>query len=87
MKSRSFGLLSLVLLILAVSVLVRPQQSSFTVASIRPFDKAVPGQVMELIIEGIGSGAAPTVVPATDFKIEVLQDGVKQKAKVRIVSL
>ena len=85
MKPRFFGLLSLMLLILTASVVVRPQQSSFTVASIRPYDKAVPGQVMELMIEGIGSGAAPTVVPATDFKIEVLQDGVKQKAKVRIV--
>ena len=84
MKPRFFGLLSLMLLLTA-SVIVPSQQSSFTVASIRPFDKAVPGQVMELMIEGIGSGAAPTVVPATDFRIEVLQDGVKQKAKVRIV--
>ena len=77
--------LSLVPLMLIASVIVRPQQSSFTVASIRPYDKAVPGQVMELMIEGIGSGAAPTVLPATDFKIEVLQDGITQTAKVRIV--
>ena len=77
-------LLLLVLLILTTTINVRPQQSSFTVASIRPYDKAVPGQVMEVLIEGLGSGAGPMVIPETDFKVEVLQDGIVQKAKVRI---
>ena len=78
------NLLLLVLLTVTTSLTVRPQQSSFTITSIRPFDKAVPGQVMELMIEGLGSGPAPVVIPATDFKVEVSQDGITQTAKVRI---
>lgn len=66
------------------SLVVRPQQSSFTVAGIKPYDKAVPGQVMEVMIEGLGSGATPMVFPVTDFKVEVSQDGITQTAKVRI---
>ena len=74
---------SLLSLILLVAIPARAQQS-FTVAGIRPFDKAVPGQVMEVLIEGLTSGTTPTMLPASDFKIEVVQDGVSQTAKVRI---
>src|SRR6185295_4222680 len=74
----------LVLLVLTTPLAVRSQQSSFSVAGIKPYDKAVPGQVMDVLIEGLSSGAAPTMLPATDFKIEVSQDGVSQTAKVRI---
>ena len=85
MKRDSFGFLLLVLLIATTSITVRSQESSFNVASIKPYDKAVPGQIMEVLIEGLGSGATPIVLPATSFKIEVSQDGVTQLAKVRIV--
>jgi hypothetical protein len=85
MKLDSFRFLLLVLLIVTTSVTVQPQQPSFTVAGIKPYEKAVPGQVMEVLIQGLGSGTAPTVPPATDFEVEVSQDGVTQKAKVRIV--
>ena len=74
----------LLLVMLTASLTVRPQQPSFTVASIKPYDKAVPGQVMEVLIEGLSSGATPTVIPATSFKVEVSQDGITQAAKVRI---
>ena len=74
---------SLLLLILLVAISVRAQES-FTVASIKPYDKAVSGQVMDVLIEGLTSGAAPTVFPASDFKVDVVQDGVSQTAKVRI---
>lgn len=80
MRFFSLSFLALVL----ISTTVRPQQSDFTVASIKPFDKAVPGQVMDVMIEGLGSGTAPLVMPATDFEVEVSQDGISQKAKVRI---
>lgn len=80
-----YSFLLLILLTLSASLTVRTQQPSFTVASIKPFDKAVPGQVMEVMIEGLGSGATPIVLPAADFKIEVSQDGISQTAKVRIV--
>jgi hypothetical protein len=84
MKLTLLRLPSLVLLFVITATSIRPQQSSFTVARIRPFDKAVPGQVMEVLIEGLSSGPAPVVLPETDFKIDVSQDGVSQPAKVRI---
>jgi len=79
MKLGSFPVLLIVLLLTAT---VRSQQ--FNVAGIKPYDKAVPEQVMDVLIEGLGSESAPMVFPATDFSIEVLQDGVTQTAKVRI---
>ena len=84
MKRNSLSLLLLALLTLTASFTVRTQQPSFTAASLRPFDKAVPGQVIQVLIEGLSSGPAPTVLPETDFNVEVLQDGVSHKAKVRI---
>ncbi|HKP80572.1 MAG TPA: hypothetical protein VJT69_01075 [Pyrinomonadaceae bacterium] len=75
--------LLLVLLIVTTPLAVRSQQS-FNVAGIKPFDKAVPGQVMEVLIEGLTSDATPMVLPATAFKVEVSQDGITQLAKVRI---
>jgi hypothetical protein len=74
---------SLVLLIVLIAATVRAQES-FTVAGIRPFNKAVPGQIMEVLIEGLASGGLPTMLPASDFKVEVAQDGVSQRANVRI---
>lgn len=73
----------LILLIATTSPTVR-SQASFNVASIKPYDKAVPGQVMEVLIEGLGSDATPMALPATSFSVEVSQDGVSQLAKVRI---
>ena len=77
--------LLLVLLVVTTPLAVRSQQSSFTVAGIKPFDKAVPGQVMDVLIEGLNSDASPMPLPATAFKVEVSQDGVTQIAKLRIV--
>jgi hypothetical protein len=84
MKLRSPGLILLVLLIVTPAFTVRSQQPSFKVAGIKPFDKAVPGQVMEVLIEGLTSGTSPTILPATDFKVDVSQDGVNQTANIRL---
>jgi hypothetical protein len=83
MKLNPISFLVLVLLILTTSLTVRPQKS-FNVASLRPYDKAVPGQVLDVLIEGLTDGTAPTVLPETDFTVDVLQDGVSQAAKVRL---
>ena len=85
MRRDSFSFLLLVLLTVTTAITVRPQQSSFTVAGIKPYDKAVPGQIMEVLIEGLTADATPMVLPATAFKVEVSQDGVTQIAMVRIV--
>src|SRR6185369_12329274 len=71
-------------LLLLVTISLAAQQASFTVTGIKPYDKAVPGQVMDVLIDGLGGGAGPTMIPATDFKVEVSQDGVAQSATVRI---
>ncbi len=84
MKLKHFFSFSLLLLVVSPCVVVA-QQSPFRVTAIKPYDKGVPGQVLDVLIEGLGSGAAPEVLPATDFKVEVSQDGVSQKAKVKIV--
>lgn len=84
MKRSSLSFLLLAVLMVTASLTVQAQQSSFTVEGIKPYDKAVPGQVMEVLIEGLGSLEGPMVLPESDFKVEVSQDGVKQKAKVRL---
>lgn len=84
MRTSPRFLLLLILLLLTTSITVHTQQPSFTVAGIKPFEKAVPGQVMEVLIEGLGSGSAPVMIPETEFKVAVTQDGVTQEAKVRI---
>lgn len=81
MKRNSLAFLFLVLLL---ATAVRSQQRPFNVVSIMPYDKAVPGQVMEILIEGLTPGTAPTILPSSDFSVEVSQDGVTQTAKVRI---
>ena len=63
MRLKSFSFLVLVLLL---ATTVRSQKSTFNVVSIRPYDKAVPGQVMDVLIEGLTSGTAPTVLPESD---------------------
>lgn len=72
------------ILLLFVTISINAQQTSFTVAGIKPFEKAVPGQIMEVLIEGLGSGSSPVMIPETDFAVVVSQDGVAQTAKVRI---
>jgi len=85
LKPNSLTFLLLVLLMVTIPVAVQSQQpSSFTVVSIKPYEKAVPGQIMEALIEGLTPGPDPIVLPESDFKIEVRQDGVSQKAKVGI---
>jgi hypothetical protein len=39
---------------------------------------------MDVLIEGLTNGTAPTVLPESDFTVDVSQDGVSQTAKVRI---
>lgn len=84
MKKISSSFVLLVLLVLTISTSVHSQKSSFTVAGLKPFDKAVPGQVLEVLFEGLSSGAVPVMIPETDFTVAVSQDGITQPAKVRI---
>ena len=77
--------LSLLVLLMVTTPLVVRSQQAFTVAGIKPFDKAVPGQIMDVLIEGLNSDPVSMPLPATAFKVELSQDGITQIAKVRIV--
>src|SRR5437660_3709790 len=59
---------------------------AFHVTKITPFDKAVPGQIVELQVEGLGGAPPVTMLPAEDFLVEVTQDGVKQHLSARVIT-
>src|SRR5258705_5477844 len=62
------------------------QSQRFSVVKIDPYDKAASGEIMELLVEGLGRTGSPVVLPAEDFKLMVSQDGVSQEAKIRTVT-
>jgi hypothetical protein len=76
----------LVVLIFAQAIATSQTGTSFRVLKILPYDKAVPGQIMELQVEGLGGAPPVTLLPPEDFQVEVTQDGVKQQIKPRLVA-
>jgi hypothetical protein len=87
MKATAFvSLLLFVMLPLFSTSTSAQQATAFHVAQVAPYDKAVPGQIMELLVEGLEGGAAPLMLPPEDFKLTVSQDGVSQNAKIRTVT-
>lgn len=59
---------------------------AFRVVEIAPYDKAVPGQILELRAESPGSSMPPMMLATEDFQIEISQDGLKQQVKARTVT-
>ena len=84
-RSSRFILLFSTLIALAPSVLVAQVEASFRVVKIQPFDKGVPGEILELRVEGLGGGPPAKLLPPEDFQVEVSQDGVTQQARLRLV--
>jgi hypothetical protein len=81
--------------IILIASLLLPTCTPFVFASIQaqpairikinqPYDKGVPGLILELQVAGLG-GTLETSLPAEDFTVEVTQDGVAQKIKARLV--
>src|SRR2546421_3708590 len=79
---------SLVVLLLGLgpSVLRAQTTPPFSISRIVPFDRAVPGQIMELQVVGLGGAPPVTTLPADDFTIELTQDGVTQRVRARMVT-
>ena len=73
-------------LLCLVSVEPARAQQGFQVTRISPYDSAVPGQILNLEVEGLEGGAWPMMLRTEDFELTVSQDGVSQKAKIRTVS-
>ena len=75
------------LLMFASSGLVAAQsrqgKEEFSVARIQPYDRVVPGQIVELLVQGLGGADTVTGLSPKDFRITVSQDGVKQQASAR----
>ena len=61
-------------------------ESTLRIAEIIRYDTAVPGQIVELRVEGLGVAPEVKFLPQ-DFQIAITQDGVKQQIKVREVRL
>ena len=57
-------------------------KEDFSVARIQPYDRAVPGQIVELLVQGLGGMNSAGLLPK-DFRITVSQDGIKQQASAR----
>src|SRR3977135_3057846 len=76
---------ALVVVTFALAITTAQTDPSFRVSKILPYDKAVPGQIMELQVEGLGGAPPVKLLPAGDFQVEVMQDGVKQKVRPRVV--
>jgi hypothetical protein len=76
---------ALLIVILGQAIVLAQTGSSFRVSKILPYDKAVPGQIMELQVEGLGGGPPVKLLPPEDFRVEVTQDGVKQQVRPRLV--
>ena len=76
------------LLLISIGQTAEVAQSAFAfrVTKIVPYDKAMPGQIMELQVEGLGGAPPVSMLPAEDFQIEVTQDGVKQLSSARVIT-
>jgi len=85
LKSIAQLLCVLLVVILTQALATAQTDPSFRISKIVPYDKAVPGQILELQVEGLGGAPPVTMLPPEDFQVEVTQDGVKQLAHVRIV--
>ncbi len=84
MGTTKFFLLLFALIVLGGAA-VAQVEPSFRVVKIQPFDKAVPGEILELRVEGLGGAPPAKLLPPEDFQVEVSQDGVAQQARLRLV--
>lgn len=86
LKTLVLVLLAVLLTSLGPATLSAQTELSVHISKIMPYNKAVPGQILELYVDGLGAAANVTMLPPEDFQIEVTQDGVKQQLRPRVVS-
>ena len=78
--------LTLALLLIFPAYTFAQESNTFRVSQILPFDRGVPGQILELQVEGLGGASDLVVLKSADFQIEITQDGIKQQVKARTAS-
>jgi hypothetical protein len=86
MKSQALITYTLLLILVGHAATTAQNADRVRISRISPYDKGVPGQILELHVEGLAGGANATMLPLEDFQIEVTQDGVKQTIRARVVS-
>lgn len=86
MKLTALASLIIILTLTGQQTIIAQNTGALRVAEIAPYDKAVPGQILELLAESPGDGMPPLMLSTEDFQIEVSQDGIKQQAKARTVT-
>jgi hypothetical protein len=85
MKSLALVTSALFLALVGSSATAAQTSEKFSIAKIVPFDKAVPGQILELHLAGLDAGVGATMLRPEDFRIDITQDGVEQTIRARIV--
>jgi hypothetical protein len=85
LKSIAWISCALTVVVFAQTVANTQTEPGFRLTKILPYDKAVPGQIMELQVEGLGGAPPVNLLPPEDFQVEVVQDGVKQQIPARLV--
>jgi hypothetical protein len=68
-----FTVIGTMLLMITTPLVVSSQNPpSFRIEAINPYDKAVPGQILGLRVEGLHVGPSPLMLETADFKIEIV---------------
>src|SRR5260370_2697851 len=86
MKSLALTTCALLLILVGCAATAAQNADRVRISRIAPYDKAVPGQILELHFEGLAAGANAPMLPLEDFQIEVTQAVVKQTILARVVS-
>lgn len=88
LKSPRLNLLSLTLIALcaAPNFYTMAQSKEAKIEQITPYETAVPGQMLSLIVTGLEMESLLTEIPLSDFTIDIIQNGATVKAPIRAAS-
>ena len=85
MKYRALLTCAISLLLIGYAVKAIENVERIRISRILPYDKGVPGQILEMHVEGLGDVDRNRLLSASAFRISIDQDGVKQPASARTV--
>src|SRR5215475_13312229 len=87
-ESPGLNLLRLTLIALCASPYfsASAQTKEAKIEQVIPYETAVPGQMLSLVVTGLEMESLLTEIPLTDFTIDVIQNGATFKAQIRAAS-
>jgi len=86
LRSKILFVFAVLLIIIGSENVWAQAESSLHILRVAPYNQAVPGQILDLQVEGLGAADYLMMLAPKDFKIEVNQDGVTQQLNPRVVS-